>query len=143
MIKGISPVKSKLVVIILIIFALPHFSHADFISGGHAGAIIVTDNGSVFVPGSPGLVAISGAPIISSPFLVNKGSELAVIPIPVPANAPGAPNFTGVNNLLGAPGPVNGPLLGTPGPGNAPLPGSSVIKNVIVVNPARHSGKHH
>jgi hypothetical protein len=130
--------KTKLAFIIFVLVALPHFSYADFISHGNAGATIITDNGSVFVPGSPGLVAISAAPIIPSPFLVNRGSTLAVVPVRVPASQV---NFTGVNSLLGTPGPGSGSLLGTPALGTAPPPGSTVLKNVIIVNPAHHQGK--
>lgn len=133
--------KTKLAFLVFALVALPHLSFADVIRGGNAGAVIITDNGSVFVPGSPGLVAASAAPMIASPFLVNRGSELAVVPVPA-----SQANFTGVNSLLGTPGPGNGPLLGTPGPGSAAPPGSTVLQNVIVVNP-RHpgkpAGKHH
>ncbi|MEN6464564.1 MAG: hypothetical protein ABFD62_05225, partial [Syntrophaceae bacterium] len=94
--------KWALLFLALVFLVSPGLSHADFISAGKAGAIIVTDNGMVFAPGRHAGDGISGAPVSSAPVVVRDGTVL-VIPGAAKAHParPFPPNFTGVNSLLG------------------------------------------
>jgi len=123
--------KRILTFLAFLILAAPDALRADFITAGDAGAIIVTDNGQVFAPGRPAGYGVTTR-AHSSPVVIKDGSATVAPRVKkiIPARS-FPPNFTGVNSLLGTPGPGSGSLLGTPGPGAGTIEGR------------RHRGRHH
>jgi hypothetical protein len=122
--------------LIVSLFVFPYSASAGSIAAGNGGAIIITDNGPVFVPHRSGKADHPGS------IAVRNGSKLIIVPHgQKEKNARSQANITGVNSLLGQPGPANGPLLGTPGPGNGSLlgtPGPGV--NIIETAPHKRRG---
>lgn len=121
-------------IIFLLVFSFPVYARP--IAAGNAGAIIITDNGPVFVPHRPGKADHPGS------IAVKDGPKPAIfLHGPKTKQSRSQANITGVNSLLGQPGPDNGPLLGTPGPGNGPLlgtPGPGI--NIIEASPEKRRG---
>lgn len=122
--------------LIVSLFVFPYSASAGSIAAGNGGAIIITDNGPVFVPHRSGKADHPGSIPARHKF------KPVIVPHGLKAKQERSQaNITGVNSLLGQPGPANGPLLGTPGPGNGSLlgtPGPGI--NIIETAPEKRRG---